>query len=82
MEGLSEEFMWETQSIRERSPLLRSNGLITNKAVPDWYMPSGNNLIFSVFLAGICQPGITSFLRYSGLAYAIREWRSLAYIRD
>ena len=35
MEGLSEEFMWETQSIRDRSPLLQGNGLITNKAVPD-----------------------------------------------
>ena len=45
-------------------------------------MPSRNNLIFSIFLASVYQPGITSFLRYSWLAYAIREWRSLAYIRD
>ena len=35
MEGLSKEFIWETQSIKKRSPLLQGNGLITNKAVPD-----------------------------------------------
>jgi hypothetical protein len=43
--------------------------------VPDWHVPSGNNLIFSVFPAVYANRGITLFLRYSWLACAIREWR-------
>jgi hypothetical protein len=37
---------------------------------------------FSVFVTGICQLGMPSFSTYSRLAYAIREWEALAYIRD